>query len=94
MGDRFSDRYSLLHFAMGIIAYFWNISFAIWFLLHMIYELVENTPFAMKIINSFPYWPGGKEKADSLLNSIGDQFYGMLGWIVSYFVVISTTSPS
>lgn len=94
MGTHFSDKYSLLHFAVGIIAYFWNISFVVWFLLHMIYELVENTQFAMKIINNFPYWPGGKEKADSKLNSLGDQFYGMIGWILAYLVDISTTSPS
>jgi hypothetical protein len=86
MGAGFSDRYSLLHFAVGIIAYFWNVSFVAWFILHMIYELTENTNYAMKIINRFPYWPGGKEKADSLLNSAGDQFYGMLGWLVAYIV--------
>jgi hypothetical protein len=86
MGNQFSDKYSLLHFASGIIAYFWNVSFVLWFILHMIFELSENTMIGMYIINQFPYWPGGKEEADSTLNSIGDQFYGMLGWVISYII--------
>jgi hypothetical protein len=86
MGKSFSDQYSLLHFAVGIIAYFWNLSFVIWFILHMIYELIENTKPAMYIINQFTFWPGGKEEADSILNSFGDQYYAMLGWIIAYVI--------
>ena len=88
MGRQFSDKYSLLHFSAGIYAYFFNISFVIWFLLHMIYELVENTDYSIKLINKLPYWPGRKEEPDSTLNSIGDQFYAIIGWTVAY--VIST----
>jgi hypothetical protein len=86
MGLGFSDRYSLLHFAVGIIAYFWNVSFVLWFTIHMIYEILENTNYGIKLINRFPYWPGGKEAPDSLLNSCGDQFYGMVGWLLGYIV--------
>jgi hypothetical protein len=86
MGKQFTDKYSLLHFSVGIFVYFWNVSFVSWFVIHMIFELSENTKIGMFIINQFPYWPGGKEEADSILNSFGDQFYGMLGWIIAYII--------
>jgi hypothetical protein len=41
----------------------------------------------MKIINKIKLWPGGKEKADTILNSIGDQFYGLLGWLFTFFII-------
>jgi hypothetical protein len=52
----------------------------------MIFEYVENTKYGMNIINKFSYWPGGKERADSLINSLGDQFYALLGWVSAYIV--------
>ena len=30
MGPKFFDQYTYLHFAVGIIAYFWNISLKKW----------------------------------------------------------------
>ena len=87
MGFKFTDRYSLLHFASGIIAYYWGISFATWFIIHLLYEYLENTMQGMKIINKIKLWPGGKEKADTILNSIGDQFYGLLGWLFTFFII-------
>ena len=87
MGFKFTDRYSLLHFASGIIAYYWGISFATWFIIHLLYEYLENTKQGMKIINKIKLWPGGKEKADTILNSIGDQFYGLLGWLFTFFII-------
>ena len=87
MGFEFTDRYSLLHFASGIIAYYWGISFATWFIIHLLYEYLENTKQGMKIINKIKLCPGGKEKADTILNSIGDQFYGLLGWLFTFFII-------
>ena len=87
MGFEFTDRYSLLHFASGIIAYYWGISFATWFVIHLLYEYLENTKQGMKIINKIKLWPGGKEKADTILNRIGDQFYGLLGWLFTFFII-------
>ena len=52
----------------------------------MIFEYVENTKYGMNIINKFVYWPGGKEKPDSLINSLGDQFYAVIGWVSAYIV--------
>ena len=87
MGIYFTDKYSLLHFASGIIAYYWGISFILWFIIHLLFEYVENTKLGMKIINKIKMWPGGKEKSDTILNRIGDQFYGSLGWIFTFFIL-------
>ena len=87
MGIYFTDKYSLLHFANGVIAYYWNISFILWFILHLLYEYIENTQQGIKIINKIKLWPGGKENPDTIINNIGDQFYGMLGWIFTYFIL-------
>ena len=42
MGNKFIDQYSLLHFAVGIVVYFWDISLLSWFVLHTIFELIEK----------------------------------------------------
>ncbi len=100
MGYLFTDKYSLLHFATGIVVYYWNMSFWTWFFLHALFELVENTQSGMYIINhlpklpnntplrsgNMPLWPGGKTHADSLINSIGDQTYASLGWIFAKII--------
>lgn len=88
MGYLFTDKYSLLHFATGIVVYYWNMSFITWFLLHALFELIENTQTGMYIINNLPgepLWPGGKSHADSFINSLGDQFYASIGWILAWF---------
>jgi len=86
MGNNFFDQYSLLHFATGVIAYFFEMSFFTWFLLHMLFEIIENTSYGVKFINTWlkNIWPGGKPYADSYINSIGDQVFSMLGWLVAY----------
>ena len=53
MGTKIIDQYSLLHLATGIVAFFWNISFKWWMLIHVIFELIENTKTGMKLINKF-----------------------------------------
>lgn len=86
MGLRAIDQFSLLHFAAGILAYFWGLP-AIWTLiLHIVFEWVENTKVGMKFINEyFPIWPGGKPYADSLLNQFTDTVFTMIGWYVSQY---------
>jgi hypothetical protein len=89
MGIHFTDKYSLLHFASGIVVYYWNVSFIAWFILHLIFELAENTELGMSYIRKVKLWPGGKTHPDSWLNSAGDQFYSALGWLFAYcFVTI------
>lgn len=84
MGTKAIDQYSLLHFAVGIVAYFWGISWQLLLFFHVLFELVENTPQGMYFINTYiPFWPGGKPKADSLLNMITDNLFSILGWFLS-----------
>ena len=88
MGIYFTDQFSLLHFATGVIVYFWNISLPTWFVLHLLYEIITNTKFGLWFINDVvTIWPGGKLKYDSLINIVGDQFYGILGWLFTYWIV-------
>jgi len=91
MGIYFIDQFSLLHYACGIIAYYWNISFTSWFILHFIFEYAENTELGMNLIRKITFWPGGKSEADTLKNSIGDQFFSSLGWILAYFITKKNT---
>jgi len=51
MGLYFTDKYSLLHVAVGIVVYYWNMSFVAWFIIHLLFEYVENTVYGMKLIN-------------------------------------------
>lgn len=83
MGELFTDNFSILHFATGIIFYYFGISFSQSFVIHLLFEALENQNFAMDIISKTGWWPGGKDKADSVLNSIGDQFYFSIGWILA-----------
>ena len=89
MGLYFADQYSLLHLAVGIVMYYWNISFFNAFLIHFLFELGENTKIGMKLINNYftqslLHWPGGKPKADSVINIMGDNIFFMIGWLVAY----------
>lgn len=81
MGNKFIDQYTYLHFATGIIAYFWNISLIWWLIIHGIFEFIENIEYVQKNINKIPLWPGGKPKPDKLINIIGDNVGALLGWM-------------
>jgi len=87
MGTTLFDNYSLLHFAAGIVAYFWGLGFWSWTALHALFELVENTEFGMASINRYiKAWPGGKPFADAPINSLGDVIAGSLGWLLASLV--------
>ena len=85
MGVRFIDQYSLLHFATGVIAYFWGFGFLFSLVAHMLFEYFENTPAGIKFINEnlADIWPGGKPRADSRLNIFGDNVFFGVGWILA-----------
>lgn len=78
------DRYSLLHFAVGVVSFFWGMSFLQWFVIHGLFELLENTETGMEFIRTYFewFWPGGKEYRDSWINMLGDQTFAMLGWLL------------
>jgi hypothetical protein len=89
MGYLLFDQYSLLHFAVGVVVYFWYFNFWTAFSIHALFEFVENTPSGMRFLNKyFPKgglfrWPGDKVKPDSLLNMIGDSGSFILGYLLA-----------
>jgi hypothetical protein len=87
MGYQYFDKYTYLHFAVGIVAYYWNISLPNWVILHTIFEILENTQMGMNIINEYiVLWPGGKQKSDTIINNIGDTIGTILGWLSAYYL--------
>jgi hypothetical protein len=87
MGTYLFDKFSYLHFAVGIIVYYWNIPLLLWFVLHTIFEIVENTETGIHVINTYiVFWPGGKPRADTLLNMLGDTICAMIGWTSASFL--------
>ena len=87
MGYRYFDQYTYLHFAVGIVVYFWNISLINFVILHTIFEFLENTKMGMNIINKYiVFWPGGKPKSDTIINIVGDTFGAMFGWLSAYYL--------
>jgi hypothetical protein len=94
MGVYFTDQFSLLHFASGIIAIFWEISLIKWFILHIVYELFTNTHFGINFINKYTFWPGGKLNFDTTVNIIGDQLWALIGWLLAYFIILYFYSGS
>lgn len=58
MGLLFADQYSILHFSVGSVLYFWNIHFIYAMILHTLFELIENTEIGMRFINKYFIHPG------------------------------------
>ena len=92
MGLNLADQYSLLHFAVGIVFYFWNTPFIFALILHTVFEIVENTTYGIKFINKYIIhpgyfsWPGGKSHPDSLLNMAGDTIFFSIGWLLAAYL--------
>ena len=82
MGYYFIDKYSLLHFGVGILWNYIGLDLISLIILHTLFELVENTKIGIRFINNYlTIWPGGKEHPDSILNSVSDIIFSVLGWI-------------
>lgn len=88
MGIYFADTFSLLHFAVGIVFYYWGVSLKMFILLHILFEYIENTTIGMSIINNNfkGIWPGGKDHPDTQINQFGDIIFGIIGWLVAYYI--------
>ena len=88
MGLGVFDKYSLLHFAVGIVAYFWSISLLLLIIIHILFEYIENTQWGMKLINSYfkRWWPGGKTHPDNLINQTSDTLFSIFGWLVANYL--------
>lgn len=81
MGIVLFDQYTLLHFATGVIFYFFNFSLLSFFVIHTVFEIVENTKYGVYFIDKYlTFWPGGKVKPDKVINSIGDTIGALGGW--------------
>jgi hypothetical protein len=82
------DEFSLIHFAAGIIAYFWGVPFVGWMIFHIIFEYIENTKLGTHFINTYlSFWPGGKHTKESFMNSmIGDNIAAAIGWMFASLV--------
>jgi hypothetical protein len=86
MGSELIDYYSLLHVASGIIAFYFGIPLWLWALLHALFEIFENQPESIYFIDNYLiFWPGGKKVPDHPINSLGDELFAILGWIIAYF---------
>ncbi len=83
MGIHMFDAYSLLHMGTGFIGKYLSdilgLSFGIFIMMHIIFEILENT-ILREYINTIQWWPGGKPKSDSLINIIGDIISAVIGW--------------
>jgi hypothetical protein len=81
MGSYLFDQYSLLHFAVGVVMYFWGISLYTWNMIHIFYEFIENTQIGINFIDQYiTWWPGGKKHSDTIVNNVGDIISGAIGW--------------
>ncbi len=85
MGEYFTDRFSLLHFMSGIMFYFMGITFSTSFVAHLLFEVVENEEYVIETTSKLKWWPGGKHSQDTTTNSLGDQFYFSIGWLLSSY---------
>jgi len=87
MGKQLFDQYTLLHFCVGVVIYFWGIKLSTWMILHVIFEFIENTDLGMNFINTFlSFWPGGKYQSDMSMNKLGDNVGAFAGWLCAYYL--------
>jgi len=86
MGKKFIDQFSLLHLSVGVILYFFGVNFYVSVLIHILFEIIENSKRGIKFINTLTFWPGGKPAADNLRNSISDTIFFIIGWILAYYL--------
>jgi hypothetical protein len=92
MGVYLVDQYTLLHLAVGVIAYFWSVPFVLGLLVHIGFEFVENTGWGVDMINNYITgkglfrWPGGKYRADTLTNQTGDNLAFAGGWGLAWWL--------
>lgn len=84
MGKQILDQFSLLHVAVGVVAYFWGVPLLVAVGIHIVFEIVENTAWGISFINNWlTLWPGGKPYADSAINQISDIVTFAGGWLVA-----------
>ena len=76
-----------LDLASGIVAFYWDMSLINWFIIHTVFEILENTKYGMHFINKYiTVWPGGKPYKDSVINNVGDTIGALVGWISAFYL--------
>ena len=84
MGDTLFDKYSLLHFGSGVVAFLLGVPKMWWFFFHIVFELVENSPRGIEFISTtLSWWPGGKTRPDDWINIVGDNISAFAGWLIA-----------
>ena len=84
MGDKIIDKWTLVHFIVGMIANILKLPISLFIILHIIFEIWENTKDRMCVINNTLYrvFPlGFKTEPDSIINRISDILAGTAGWL-------------
>jgi hypothetical protein len=91
MGTSIIDKYTLLHFSVGIIFRYIGFNLVSLLIAHTIFEIIENSKPGRHIINKYlKLWPGGKPAPDSRINSISDIIFSILGWMIAdRFIIYS-----
>lgn len=72
----FVDRFTFVHFSIGIIYAFWGLSFSATVVLAIVWEVIEN-PLKAYIPQIFPH-----ATADTWKNSLEDTLAVCVGWSV------------
>lgn len=84
MGKQILDQFSLLHVAVGVVAYFWGLPLLVAVCIHIVFEIVENTTWGISFINNWlTVWPGGKPYSDGLINRVTDTLTFAGGWLIA-----------
>ena len=91
MGAAIIDKYTILHFSVGIIFRYLGFNLVSLLIAHTVFEIVEISKPGMFIINKyFKLWPGGKPAPDSTINSVSDIIFSLLGWVIAdKFIIYS-----
>lgn len=85
MGRDFIDRFSLLHFATGIVAQYWGTPLWLFILGHIAFEIFESTRFGMALFNRLPFLKGLSGHS-TWTNIVGDNLCAWAGWALASYV--------
>ena len=88
MGQYVIDRFSALHLLSGLLVGLTRLmGFWAWFILHGLFEVWENSPKGVASLTHVRVWPGGKDRPDRLVNSVADQFWSLVGFLLGQRLV-------
>ena len=89
MVNKLFDQFTYLHFAVGIVSYFWGFGLITFLIYHTVYEIFETTDVGRNFINKYfsSIWPGGgKNKTELGMNAVGDTIGALIGWMSAYYL--------